>query len=94
MVKLRSIFEMVPNTWGIKFESREKAHDFYQESIKYYEETLGPITVNNDTWYIGTKLSDEEFKTKIIELLDKLNIPKDQYTISKTEIGKFWMPEV
>jgi hypothetical protein len=57
-----------------------------------YNDDLGPITVNNDTWYIGTKLSDEEFKKDIVEFLNQFEIAESQYSVDKTEVGKFWSP--
>lgn len=91
-MKLRSIFEMIPNTWAIEFASRDKAHSVYEKVKKAYESDLGSITVNNDTWYIGTKLTDADFEKELVEFLDQFDISADQYTVTKTEVGKFWMP--
>jgi len=91
-MKLRSIFEMIPNTWAIEFESRDMAHAIFDKVKSQYDDGFGAITVNNDTWYIGTKLSDKDFEKGIVDFLDQFDIAENKYSISKTQVGKFWMP--
>lgn len=91
-MKFKSLFEVIPETWEIEFKDRDTAHKIYDKVKSKYNDDLGPITVNNDTWYIGTKLSDEEFKKSIIEFLDQFDIEQSQYSVDKTEVGKFWSP--
>lgn len=91
-MKIHSVFEMIPETWAIEFKNRDTAHLLYDKVKNKYDENLGTITVNNDTWYIGTKLSDEKFKKEIIKFLDQCDISESKYSIEKTEAGKFWTP--
>lgn len=91
-MKFKSLFEVIPETWEIEFKDRNTAHQIYDEVRSKYNDDLGPITVNNDTWYIGTKLSDEEFKKDIVEFLNQFEIAESQYSVDKTEVGKFWSP--
>lgn len=91
-MKFKSLFEVIPETWEIEFKNRDTAHKIYNDVKSKYNDDLGPITVNNDTWYIGTKLSDEEFKKGIVEFLDQFDIEQSQYSVDKTEVGKFWSP--
>lgn len=93
MIKARSIFEMTPNTWEIEFSSRDEAHKLFDDLIvKYDKDYFGPITVNNDAWYIGTKLPDEKFETSIKKFFNTAGIVEGSYSVTKTKIGKYWMP--
>ncbi|CAJ1194994.1 hypothetical protein [Companilactobacillus nantensis] len=90
---VKSIYDMIPVTWAIEFKDRDTAHAIYDSTMaKYDDNTFGSRTVNNDTWYIGTKLHDDEFKTKITEFLNQYDIASDQYTITKTAVGTFFNP--
>lgn len=91
-MKFRSIFEVIPNTWAIEFENRDTAHAIYDAVRSKYDDSLGVITVNNDTWYIGTKLADEDFEIEIEKFLNQFDISRTHYSVSKTEVGKFWTP--
>lgn len=89
-IMVKSIYDMIPVTWAIEFKDRDTAHAIYDSTMaKYDDNTFGSRTVNNDTWYIGTKLHDDEFKAKITEFLSQYNISVNQYTITKTAFGTF-----
>ncbi|WP_057880635.1 hypothetical protein [Companilactobacillus kimchiensis] len=93
MVMLRSIFELIPNTWEIQFASQEVAHaDFDATFVKYDQKKFGAITVFGNSWYIGTKLTDSEFENDLSTFLTEENIPTTAYSMNKTTIGKHWMP--
>ncbi|CAJ1194769.1 hypothetical protein [Companilactobacillus nantensis] len=80
-----------PITWAIEFENRDIAHDLYEKTVVGYDNnTFGKRTVNNDTWYIGTMLLDDEFKAKITEFLNQYDITSNQYTVTKTAVGTFF----
>jgi len=89
MIKLPGITKYIPTTWIVQFHSHDAAHNYYKDSIAKFDDDLGKVTVNNDSWYIGTKLSDEEFIEGLKKFMDKAVILDIAYTVEKTQVGWF-----
>lgn len=87
-----TIFSYIPDTWEIEFKSRDEAHRYYDQVIHYFDDRLGKITVNNDSWYIGTKIPKDKFEASFDEFMTEHNISKDEYSVELTQVGKYWFP--
>lgn len=79
----------LPVTYEITFENRQAAHNYYDKSVAYWSSQIGKRTVNNNAWYVFTRLGEGEFKDKISQLFERADIKKGEYKIEKTQTG-FW----
>ena len=89
-----TIFSYIPNTWEVKFADYDTAHKYFEQITPHFDRTIGTLVVNNDSWYIDTKMTDDDFEKNLVKNLADHAIDHDQYTLTKTEIGKFWIPGV
>ncbi|MCO7126612.1 hypothetical protein NIE88_12640 [Sporolactobacillus shoreicorticis] len=82
----------LPVTYEITFATRQAAHDYYDKSVDYWSSQIGKRTVNNNAWYVFTKLEETHFKEEISKLFIKMDISSDKYKIIKTDIGYWQSP--
>lgn len=91
-MKWPSVFSYIPDTWEIEFTTRNDAHKYYDYVKSRFDDRLGKITVNNDSWYIGTKIPKDKFESVFDEFMEEQNISKDMYNSELTQVGKYWIP--
>ncbi|APX71655.1 hypothetical protein M5C72_00440 [Companilactobacillus allii] len=91
MIKFSGVTKFIPTTWIVQFHSHDAAHNYYRDSIAKFDDDLGTVTVNNDTWYIGTKMNDKEFNAGLIKFMAKAKIADSEYSVEKTQVGWFMM---
>jgi len=86
---LFAMFNSVPEVWAIEFRSNSEAHRYYNYMIHSFDTNLGNITINKDTWYIGTKLK-KRFEGLFYGFMYEQGISSSEYTVKRIQIrGNF-----